>query len=258
MELNLEHFKHSYHLSPGVVIHAGASYCQEANTYHKSGFEPVFWIEALADISSIGAKNLEQYPNQKIFCETLYSVDNYQITFNRTSNEAQSSSIFDLKLHKVVHQSVVLLAKEIHNTITLSSFLSKNFATGNIALLVLDLQGAELEALKGLDGEVDRVRAIYTEVSNYKMYRHQPLFHDVHKYLLSKGFCLIAHDMGGTTFMGDALYVTKSHAELNGLEAMSPPKMTFNFDFYLQRVRFKLIALGIPKKLLKRPFKKQI
>jgi len=251
MQLDLELFKHSFHLASGTVIHAGASYCQEASIYQKSGFEPVYWIEALGDVAEKGAKNLEKFPNQKIYCETLYSVDGHQIYFNRTSNEAQSSSILDLGLHSVVHQSVTLESREIHNTITLKSFIGKHLPKGNLALLVLDLQGGELETLKGLGTEFFRINAIFTEVSNYKMYRHQPLFRDVHKYLSSLGFVLIAHDMGNETFMGDALYVHEHHANLYNLDSLSVPIIHFNLTFLLQRFRYKLISMGIPETLLR-------
>lgn len=252
MELDLEYFKGEFELAPGAVVHAGASYCQEAVIYQHSGFEPVFWIEALADVALHGARNLSDFPNQKIFCETLYSVDNHQITFNRTSNEAQSSSIFDLKLHKVVHQSVLFESREIHTTITLDGFLKSNYPVGRISLLVLDLQGAELEALKGLTENFHRVDAIFTEVSNYRMYKHQPLFGDVHKYLLSLGFCLVAHDMHGVTFMGDALYVRQKHALDYNLVSVPLPKKTFNLKFLLLRIRFRLVSLGFPDVLIRK------
>lgn len=151
-----------------------------------------------------------------------------------------------------MHQSVLFESREIHTTITLDSFLKSNYPVGKISLLVLDLQGAELEALKGLTENFHRVDAIFTEVSNYRMYKHQPLFGDVHKYLLSLGFCLVAHDMHGVTFMGDALYVRQKHALDYNLVSVPLPKKTFNFKFLLLRIRFRLVSLGFPDVLIRK------
>jgi FkbM family methyltransferase len=50
-------------------------------------------------------------------------------------------------------------------------------------LLWMDLQGAELMALRGAARVLERVRAIYVEVTFRPMYEGQPLFHEVHRHL---------------------------------------------------------------------------
>lgn len=52
----------------------------------------------------------------------------------------------------------------------------------------MDLQGAELLALKGLGNLLDGVKIIHTEVEMNEMYTGQALFKDIDPYLTSHGF----------------------------------------------------------------------
>jgi len=52
----------------------------------------------------------------------------------------------------------------------------------------LDIQGGELNALKGLEKSLDNCLGMEIEVEFSEMYKSQPLFGDVHSFLSSKGF----------------------------------------------------------------------
>jgi FkbM family methyltransferase len=59
-----------------------------------------------------------------------------------------------------------------------------------VDLLVLDVQGYELEVLRGASASLPRTRTILLEVTFYPQYETQSLFWDVHQYLHDKGFVL--------------------------------------------------------------------
>ncbi len=83
-----------------------------------------------------------------------------------------------------------------------------------IDLLKLDLQGGELDALRGLGGRLGEVRLILAEVEFAPLYDGQPLFADLDLFLRSAGFRLFhlydlwSHPDGQVT-AGDALYVNE-------------------------------------------------
>lgn len=85
-----------------------------------------------------------------------------------------------------------------------------------IDVLKLDLQGYELEALKGLGEKLRDVRTILSEVEFVPLYDRQPLFADVDAFLRAAGFRLFhlyhvwSHPDGQVT-TADALYVNERH-----------------------------------------------
>jgi FkbM family methyltransferase len=59
-----------------------------------------------------------------------------------------------------------------------------------VDVLKMDLQGAELDVLRGAERTLASVRAIAVEVAFNPMYRGQPLFADVDRHLRARGFVL--------------------------------------------------------------------
>lgn len=77
-----------------------------------------------------------------------------------------------------------------------------------IDVLWMDVQGAELAALKGLGDRLNDVVVIQCEVELMEIYTNQPLFYEIKKYLKRHGFCF----MGFTSkseYSGDAVFIQK-------------------------------------------------
>jgi hypothetical protein len=161
-----------------------------------------------------------------------------------------------MKWHKYVHSTVSESGSEFHTTITLDAFVGSQQTNGPWSLLVFDLQGAELEALQGSLQTLRESVAIYTEVALLEMYVGQPLFRDIHAFMSKNDFVLVCHDMDSSSTMGDALYVSRSHANQFGLQEIIPPIAKRHTYLYLLRLREVLVHLGVPQKFLRRPLRK--
>jgi FkbM family methyltransferase len=77
-------------------------------------------------------------------------------------------------------------------------------------LLKLDLQGVELSALKGATRSMEKIGAIYLEVSFEPIYRGQAVFCEIDNFLRKAGFKLskIVNPQGGKHLLqADALYL---------------------------------------------------
>lgn len=87
---------------------------------------------------------------------------------------------------------------------------------GEVDLLKLDLQGYELEALKGCGKLLERVKIITTEIEFVPLYDGQPLFGDIDVFLRSYGYKLLnlyelyTHPDGQLT-AGDAVYLNSKY-----------------------------------------------
>jgi FkbM family methyltransferase len=102
-----------------------------------------------------------------------------------------------------------------------------------IDLLWLDLQGAELMALRGLGSRLRDVKVIHTELEFFEIYAGQPLYADVNAFLGKHGFRLVSFTSVGRYF-GDGVYVNKS--------LLSP---TMRVQYALKHLALHALALAI-------------
>lgn len=136
----------------------------------------------------------------------------HEMTFNISKNINSSSFLIRSALSKKYHGDLTDINKKIDITMTRLDKLFNDESV--IDLLKLDLEGYELEALKGAEGILNKVRLIVTEVWFVEMYCKAPYFSDVETYLRNKNFELLnlynlyTHkDMRLT--MGDAVFKNK-------------------------------------------------
>ncbi|KKQ34802.1 MAG: Methyltransferase FkbM family [Candidatus Nomurabacteria bacterium GW2011_GWB1_37_5] len=117
---------------------------------------------------------------------TFYSID--QSKSDKTSwsdGNPGASSIF--KISKKYPNEKLIQKKITISSIKLSTFLKKNNVK-NIDLLFMDIQGAELLALRGLENSIKKVKIIHTEANFVAFYNKQALYGDIKKFLNNKGF----------------------------------------------------------------------
>jgi FkbM family methyltransferase len=90
----------------------------------------------------------------------------------------------------------------------LSSYM-KEAGLESIDLLWMDIQGAELMALRGLGTKIRDVKVVITEVEFIEIYENQPLFEDIRAFLSAHGFRLYAFGSWGR-FSGDTIFVNEA------------------------------------------------
>ena len=84
----------------------------------------------------------------------------------------------------------------------------------SIDILWMDIQGAELKALKGLGRRISDVRIIQCEVEMIEIYRGQPLFKEIKRYLLHHGFRFVGFS-SKSNYSGDAIFIHKDYLNIN-------------------------------------------
>jgi FkbM family methyltransferase len=238
--LDLAKWKNSYGLVDGPTIHIGAHLVQERYDYKLNNVEPVFWVEALPKIAEQANLLLADFSNQTLVQAVVSDFIGKRVKLNLSSNNGQSSSLLEPRIHSLVHPDVKFVPTAICISTTIDDLLEKYFPVPTVALLVLDIQGAELSALRGGQATLKKVDFIFTEVSTTKLYKNQPLFNDLTKFLYEFGFCLIEHNLSKRTFHGDALYVKKELALSKGIKTQNTPRSSSLFLIlliYFRRLR---------------------
>ena len=179
-----------YSVKPKGVLHCGSSTGQEAETYKSFGIENVIWVEAIPDVF----ENLEKHL-RLVNCETgatcinacISDVDGKEVIFNVSNNEAQSSSYLSLGHHLTIHPTVQYIDKIPMKTVRLDTLLKStdiaDYDFGNF-----DLQGAELDAMKGMGDLIKNFKYIYSEINQKETYIGCPLVEELDSYLLQFGF----------------------------------------------------------------------
>jgi FkbM family methyltransferase len=194
-----------YKLKINGVFHIGAHHCEERKDYHEQGVtdEKIIWIEGNKQICDNVKKSNK---NIIIYNEVVSDANNQELEFIITNN-GQSSSILELDLHKKFHPHVHEVNRYKVKTKTVDTIIEENkINMQHINFLNIDIQGAELLALKGMTNNLKYFDYIYLEVNIDSVYKNCALMTDIDKFLLDFGFkrmetCLTEYKWG------DAFYV---------------------------------------------------
>ena len=191
---------------PKGIIHIGAHLMEERNDYISKGLYNTIWVEANPKVySNIEFINNES-SNVRVFNFAISDEDNKLYEFNITNN-GQSSSILKLDKHKIHHPQIHVSEVINVNSKRMNTLLSENNINVNdYDFLNIDIQGAELLALKGFGDLLNNIKYIYTEINTNTLYKDCALVSEIDEYLFKYGFKRVETLM--TEFeWGDALYI---------------------------------------------------
>ena len=123
--------------------------------------------------------------------------------------EQQSSSLLAPKLHHLQYPMIEFGDHERVGMTTLDHYFAQEF--GQYNFLIMDVQGYELEVLRGGERFLQDVDYILCEINLIEVYEGCPLLEDIDEYLGARGFVRAAVNMQGGVW-GDALYLRTSGA----------------------------------------------
>lgn len=229
--MNLLDLKNKYNLQITGIIHVGAHVGQELSIYRDMSIENIVCFEPLREaFERLQNTVTNQYSDQSITCYqyALGSKEDYQVPMHISDNDKMSSSILEPQLHLDQYPTINFIDIEYIDVKTLDSFnFSHVYNTLNI-----DVQGYELEVLKGSINTLSRINYIYCEVNQEQLYRNNATVNDIDLFLSRFNFKRIETDWCGETW-GEALYVKQqdntSHALVNRF-ALDTENPNHNFD----------------------------
>lgn len=195
-------------IRPKGVLHLGACMGEEADIYSTAGVPLVVWFECNPRVLPQLRMSVSSRIGHYVIEAAISEEDGQEVEFNITNNDA-SSSILNLKDHKIVYPDITLSHKLKLKTRTVDSLLLENhFHYTEFDFANLDLQGAELLALKGMKKVLPNLQWVYTEVNMRELYEGCALLQDIDAFLTTAGFQRERLADSGM-WWGDALYVRK-------------------------------------------------
>lgn len=210
MLIDFKYLWDKYKINATGVLHVGASEGQEADAYYTNGIRRTLWIEALPDVFMTLKRNIEKYPHAFAICSCVSDVDNEMVSFRVANNGGQSSSMFEFDTHAIQHPTVKFTKVIELLTQRLDTILPA-FQVPDLSLysfLNMDLQGAELKALKGMGNMLHDINYAYIEVNEQHLYKDCPLVGEIDEYLAKYGLYGVETKM--TNFgWGDKFYIRK-------------------------------------------------
>lgn len=207
MLISLTELLKKYQMELKGVIHGGAHECEEMAVYKQNGLDEskVIWFEANP---SLKAKMEKINSKLRIYNYAITDETGKTIPFFVTNN-FQSSSILPLQTHMKHHPTIKVKEKIEVSTIRIDDFLSREEdSIENYNLLNLDIQGAELMAIKGMGDLIENMEMLYLEVNEEHLYKGCALLPELDDYLLGKGFVRLDTKMTPHRW-GDAFYLRR-------------------------------------------------
>lgn len=193
-----------YGIKPTGVFHVGASIGQEIPDYAKYVSDMIF-VEA---IPAVFVQLVQNLPSDcgLAFNECLLDVDGEERDFNIATNEGQSSSLLQFGTHAKAHPEVRFTGTIKVRTKRGDTMIKENdIDLTKYDFLNVDVQGVELEVLKGMGKELTKINYAYIEVNKEELYRGCALVGEIDEYLL--GFGLHPIEKSWTPWAwGDAFY----------------------------------------------------
>jgi FkbM family methyltransferase len=186
------------------ILHIGAHECEELAAYVRNGTpaSEVDWIEANPElVARMAAKGI------KVHNAAISDVE-AELPFHITNN-GQSSSLLEFGTHATSYPWCKVVKTLTVKTERLTTVVAReHIPMERRNFWNLDIQGAELSALKSAGDLLRYVDAIYTEVNTREVYKGCAILSDLDAFLEKNGFYRHSISMTNEGW-GDALYIRK-------------------------------------------------
>jgi FkbM family methyltransferase len=203
MLISFTNLRKKYNMNIAGIIHIGAHYGEEIHEYVDNGIQDIVVFEPLSKNFEVLHENLSNINANVSGYQVALGNKTGKEVMHLSSNDAQSSSILKPKEHLEHHPDVTFDGTEEVEVKTLDSF---NFTQYNF--INMDVQGYELEVLKGSKKTLESVDYVYCEVNRGEMYEGNAMIEEIDEYLSEYGFRRVETYWPETWYKwGDALYI---------------------------------------------------
>jgi FkbM family methyltransferase len=182
-DIKLNYFFNKYYQEIKNVAQVGAHFGQEIEIFDKYNINQIFLFEPNQNAVEVLKNKTKNLPKIKIFPFALGNENSLSKMYHSSGNEGQSSSLLEPKVHKKVQPEI-----EFKEKVTIEVKRFEDLKINDIDFLIMDVQGFELEVLKGFGKKLNQVQFIFTEINRDELYKDNVLVKDLDYFLKNKGF----------------------------------------------------------------------
>jgi FkbM family methyltransferase len=205
MILSFTNIVKKYNMNISGIIHIGAHQGQEVREYVENGYQDIIMFEPLSENFRILEENLKDMNANISAYQVALGNEEKNVVMYLSDNGLLSSSVLKPKVHLQLHPSVGFPTTEEVEMKRLDSFVEE---TKNFNFINMDVQGYELEVLKGGMETLKHIDYVYCEVNRDELYEGNVFIEDLDKFLADYSMERVETDWAGTLW-GDALYIRK-------------------------------------------------
>ncbi len=205
MQLELAEFEGRYGKPVAGLVHVGAHEGQELQAYLQAGIRDIKFFEPVAkhfEALQAHVDRLKTDENIETFNVAL-GVERSTATIHLSDNAGVSSSLLEPIMEQKHNQKIGFTETETVEIRRLDEYMDGDDSHNT---LIIDVQGFELEVLKGSESVLNRFDYIISEVNRKKQYEGSPTIEGVDAFLAEKSYKRMETYWMGR-FWGDALYV---------------------------------------------------
>jgi len=200
-----------------IIFDIGSRDCEQSIEFYKTFPKAkIYAFECNPNTLDICKRNIQAYSDRITLIEgavcdydgdiTFYPIDQKNTVTTWADGNPGASSLFKSNgkypVEKYVQNEITVVAHRLDSVM-------KKYNIPRVDIIWMDLQGAELLAVKGLGKHLDTVAYIHTEVSHKEMYTGQVMFSELNNFILSKGF-QVANNISMDGWQEDIIYCKPS------------------------------------------------
>ena len=204
MLLSFTGLRKKYNMDVKGIIHIGGHYGEEIDEYVRNGIQEIVIFEPLSDSFDILCENIQELNANIIAHQVALGPEETTATMYVSDNEKQSSSLLKPKVHITHHPHVKFPETEDVEVKVLDDFDYTKYNFIN-----MDVQGYELEVLKGATETLKHVDYVYCEVNRDEVYEGHAYVEELDEFLSAYGMDRVETSWEGQIW-GDALYIKKA------------------------------------------------
>ena len=201
MLINFSNLHKKYNMNITGIIHIGAHYGEELDEYRMNNISDVVLFEPLSSNFRILEQRATRFNMNIIGHQVALGNANGEVEMFLSSNQQESSSILKPKKHLEQYPHITFNEVESVSLCKLDDYGYQNYNFIN-----MDVQGYELEVLKGSTETLKYIDYVYCEVNRDEVYEGNAFVEQLDEFLKPYNLNRVETEWSGDTW-GDALYI---------------------------------------------------